>query len=537
MKVEFIGEVIEKNDQEQKVSLKQLTGIEHYSGRAPDGDWWGSLNEVTNAESINKLFGVSTQPSSSPTTKFMIKNLNTILYGPPGTGKTYHTIRHSVQLIYGTADGTTAHKRFRDLIREDRIAFLTFHQSYAYEDFVEGIRPDSDAQGENVRFTCQDGIFKQMAIKAIYACLEPADHPSAPSFDELWDKLLADIKEHENYILKDTRYKLSISKRKTLNATSLTAPTARPLPINTSYVRDAYSKLKHRPKISGGDVKREIEVESLCHVIAPLIMKLKDIEEKQQGTLANATDESGARESNYEKMKHTVSDFLCKGEASGYRLKNPDDCNNFVLIIDEINRGNISKILGELITLLESDKRLGADNELIVKLPYSREFFAVPRNLYIIGTMNTADKSIALVDIALRRRFHFEELCPDFSLCPQLPQELRSVLERINTRIMQRKDRDHRIGHAYFMKVNSDETFEEIMRYKIIPLLSEYFYNDWEGLRYVLGEKGQGELIVPISTDTNTGRNRWQWYYDAGNTLSIASILKQNLGGTNNNGT
>ena len=151
-----------------------------------------------------------------------------------------------------------------------------------------------------------------------------------------------------------------------------------------------------------------------------------------------------------------------------------------MLIVDEINRGNISKILGELITLLEDDKRLGRENELTVTLPYSRESFGLPSNLYLIGTMNTADKSLALLDVALRRRFEFEELAPNFGVCGLAP-EMRTVLEELNRRITLRKDRDHRIGHAFFMGVGSDvDTFNAAFHRKIMPLLQEYFFNDWK---------------------------------------------------------
>ena len=165
----------------------------------------------------------------------------------------------------------------------------------------------------------------------------------------------------------------------------------------------------------------------------------------------------------------------------------------------------------------EHDKRLGEENELTVTLPYSRQPFALPPNLYLIGTMNTADKSLALLDVALRRRFTFKELPPNFALCGLAPQR-RSVLDELNRRITLRKDRDHRIGHAFFMKVGSDSTaFNSAFTGKVLPLLQEYFFNDWDGLRYVLGEKeGAPGFIHPMEGADKNTRNRWQWYTDAG---------------------
>ena len=193
-----------------------------------------------------------------------------------------------------------------------------------------------------------------------------------------------------------------------------------------------------------------------------------------------------------------VQRFLAEGDKSGYKLKQASLCTRYVLIIDEINRGNISKILGELITLIETDKRLGVDDEqnsLIVTLPYSGEKFAIPANLYVVGTMNTADKSIALVDVALRRRFEFEEMQVRMDLCNGLTDQMRFALTELNRRITLRKDRDHQIGHAYFIRVADLAGFNQQFRKQIIPLLQEYFYNDWDGVRYVLGENGYGRSV------------------------------------------
>lgn len=315
----------------------------------------------------------------------MVNHKNIILYGPPGTGKTYKSMEKAVEIIDGKLPGEEREKikrRYDELSNQYRICLITFHQSYAYEDFIEGIRPfmQSTEAGESLRYECRDGIFKKMCLLA-------------------------------------------------------------------------------------------------------------------KGDSEQANNSKGKNQS---KVK---------------------DQEKYVLIIDEINRGNISKILGELITLLEPDKRIGAKNEIKTFLPYSQEEFGVPGNLFIIGTMNTADKSIALVDIALRRRFDFEELMPNFEICKGLTKDMKEVLETLNHRITLRKDRDHQIGHAYFMTVKDKEGFNQIFRKNVIPLLQEYFFNDWDGLRFVLGEekKESGDFILPLKDgQSKWARNKWQWCFDAG---------------------
>ncbi len=175
---------------------------------------------------------------------------------------------------------------------------------------------------------------------------------------------------------------------------------------------------------------------------------------------------------------------------------NFEESENYVLIIDEINRGNVSKIFGELITLLEDDKRLTKSNQTIVKLPYSKEKFSLPPNLYIVGTMNTSDKSIALLDIALRRRFNFEEIMPDYDLLSIVDGiDIRKMLYTINKRIEFLYDRDHVIGQAYLLAVENINDIVVVFRSKIIPLLQEYFYYDSEKVGLILGGIGRNEKI------------------------------------------
>lgn len=500
-------------------------------------------------------------PSPDPPEKIKKYALNTILYGPPGTGKTYSSIRRAVEIIEGDSsdkDDKTIKSHFDKLVEKEQVRFITFHQSYSYEDFVEGIRPcmPRDGAPTDGRYECRDGVFKELCnlakeVKAVTLEESSVDLEKV----QIWKMSLGDTYNPED----DHIYPDCIAGR------FIAHGAGRGLDFSKCESREDIQKILEQqdwsdPKITlRHNVSQisalKIEMQSDDLVIVTdgnrkfrAIGKISgdyfyddnyDYKQKRHVTWIKRFDESQPKERILKDKSFSMLTLYklkkedLKMDALGDILsqnKQPLP-SKYVLIIDEINRGNISKILGELITLLEPDKRLGEENGLTVTLPYSQEAFGVPANLYILGTMNTADKSIALVDVALRRRFEFEELMPNFEHCNDLTLAIKEVLKELNKRIVLRKDRDHQIGHSYFMKVKDNETFNVVFKKKIIPLLQEYFWNDWEGLRYVLGENNGGMFISKISgKDISATRNKWQWFSDKGSQFDYLDQLKKNYG-------
>ncbi|WP_407919961.1 McrB family protein [Campylobacter sp. US33a] len=411
-----------------------------------------------------------------------IKNppLNQILYGPPGTGKTYHTIDKALEIILkeekiqipSEDDRVNRKKLFDEYIKNGQIVFTTFHQSYGYEEFVEGIKPVMDSEQGNskeVEYEIKDGVFKELCKKANKNYLSSNENNNELDLDKLIFEFANYI--NQNFINKGDEFPLEnrvnikeilLNSKGEYRSFLLGGSIKSPQRLTIDIIKRDYLNFKENKILDYKDIKPKYESQSDYHGNAiyyfMFYKKLKEFENTQNVSFKNIN----------EKLKP------------------------YIIIIDEINRGNVSKIFGELITLIEPSKRIGESEELKITLPYSGEKFGVPKNVYIIGTMNTADRSITSLDTALRRRFEFVEMMPDVSKlsidCEGV--NLQELLKAINTRIEYLLDREKTIGHAFFISIDSLEKLKNVFQNKIIPLLQEYFYNNYALIDAVLNNNG-----------------------------------------------
>jgi len=458
---------------------------------------------------------------------------NIILFGPPGTGKTYSTIEHALQLVIGkdkvdSMSADTRMRQFRKLQQEDRVEFVTFHQAYGYEEFVEGLRPVlGDDTTNEVRYELHPGVFKRIALKAASEGLRIKDE--SPPFDALWDRLLKDVSSEEDRVVKsitDKTYLMEVTSRGSLGVHACSVDDEGNISksddhgqtaskTNVQLIWDNRKELGSEPKYITFDKTKALFAEDRGsgggHHYTAIWMAYHEIFNLTRSALLRKKELTGPIEK--------VQKVLDKSTPGLVDFQFSSASPQYVLIIDEINRGNISKILGELITLLEPEKRLGSPDELKLPLSYSPEHrFAVPPNLHIIGTMNTADRSIALMDVALRRRFTFEELMPDTSVLQDelkncVPDEnfidlVTDIFITLNNRIRFLYDNDHQLGHAYFMRVRNYKDLNLAFTDRIIPLLQEYFYGAWDKICTVLGCP-YGEDGLPLRAGSVVNENKY----------------------------
>jgi 5-methylcytosine-specific restriction protein B len=444
---------------------------------------------------------------------------NLILYGPPGTGKTYLTAELAVEICDGVVPDSreALMARYRELRNLRRIRFVTFHPSFSYEEFVEGIRPSTE--NGQVRYDVRPGIFKQVATHS-RELFEKREAP-AVTLDlkgrklfkmSLGDKALSEetwiypdcIENH--YVCLGFARGVDFAGCDTLQAVRDRYRARKPDGEESEYGMTAINYLKNEIRerdlilISYGNTR----FRAIAEVTGPYHFQAREagyehrrsvrwlwwtaaeslpvdmVSSKRLSQMSIYRMDQGTV--NWQALEELLSPKRTGGQAP-----------NCVLLIDEINRANLAKTFGELITLLEPSKRLGQPDEQETELPYSGDRLGVPPNLYVIGTMNTADRSIALMDTALRRRFAFREMTPRMELLEQDVEgiNVQALLEAMNTRIESLFDRDHVLGHTYLMAITSFEELVQRFEGQIIPLLQEYFFDDWRRIQEVFNDLEQ----------------------------------------------
>lgn len=490
-------------------------------------------------------------------------DLNTILFGPPGTGKTYNTIDVAVEIIEGEKEDHETNKiRFDELISSGQVLFTTFHQSMTYEDFVEGIKPET--QDGEVTYEVKSGIFKLACARAAHLCQRKYNSIKGQSeydFDIIYNEfidsirpqiLLGDFPVYQTINGKEVEI-FEINTQDSIKARSKGSSATNVAPLTQGNLEKLYNKFDLVSEITSlSQVRDTVEISPRITEFYAVFGGIKEFENNVKPLNEYHEEEGIDKSTDEDKLRKFTDGVYNEAIRESGKSANP-----VVLIIDEINRGNVSQIFGELITLLEPDKRYGNDESLELLLPYSKSKFSVPPNLYIVGTMNTADRSVEALDTALRRRFSFEEMPPrpkllspgaffhrllwkkeyrevDWEDEPYRSKEqalfdilgasskirgqyrkdkwdemekegvdaeqikhfpdhefdglnLQLLLTTLNDRIEKLLDKDHMIGHSYFMSVLSYTDLQDAFANKIIPLLQEYFYGDAAKIGLIIG--------------------------------------------------
>lgn len=468
-----ISRVTSKNETEGKLYFERLnkSNDELFHGKAPKmdkGSWWGTLFQIIGEEAINQIFGnylgtMENNQEMKEYTHILQLKKNIILQGAPGTGKTYNTAALALSICGETIPESheDVMKRYEELRKEGRIGFCTFHQSMDYEGFVEGIKPKTENGA--ISYDVEDGIFKALSDKArenyedSQKTIEVLQKQKSIQ-DKMYD-FLQDALENRTEFLTRLGYKFIITEITDKNIivsiiTENNIATGEPIKNSTLTIR---------------------------------LSELTELLEKE--VVLNEIGDIPAYFNRKTKLSRDYYTFYIANEINKIKTKNVNvqktELQNYVLIIDEINRGNVSKIFGELITLLEADKRIGGEHPIKVTLPYSKESFGVPSNLYIIGTMNTTDRSVGNIDYAVRRRFAFVTLESKEEVIEQhykndetmknkalgLFNSVKSFLEKHK---FDMDIADLMVGHSYFLAKDEEELGLK-WKYEIVPLLHEYY--------------------------------------------------------------
>lgn len=510
-----------------------------------DGYWHlrislSNLNEYPeNIHSIliNKLNESNVEPEDSldgdgMNDKISKVSLNQILFGPPGTGKTYSTIDAALEildpkfLIENIKNRTALKARFDDFTGSQDIRFVTFHQSMSYEDFVEGLAAETN--DGKISYEVKPGIFKQICDAALAKVIKKQDTNISLEGKRVWKMSLGNTQGDDTYIFQECieQNRILLGYGDELDFSSCKDRTdvhnhflanGRTELSRNAYEVTAVSTLVSRMNI--GDLVVVSEGNYKFRAIGEITSDYQFIDRNGQDSYNQSRSVRWLRVyqpslPNEQLMNNAFSQMTLyelrdtsinhdKLRSLFNKLQEEDDKpRSKVLIIDEINRGNISKIFGELITLIEPSKRKVVDPEnkngdeetLEVVLPYSKTAFSVPDNVYIIGTMNTSDRSLSSLDMALRRRFVFKEMPPKPELLDEVEVagiNIGKLLAIMNQRIEVLLGRDYCLGHAYFIPLNNDSSVEDlssIFQKQIIPLLQEYFFEDWERIQWVLND-------------------------------------------------